>query len=189
MREKILEWLKNKQPYYYKFLKQECYIKQKNIKRLNVNFLINWIESFQELYRSFINDFDMLDLNNETTTLAELYDKYVPMTGKADTVAGEIIRAFARINYRYFNDGDCIGYGYGRETVSPCSRYLKKTVKDEKVKEDLKKLYLSYQSEVYDSISSRYSFYLSKLSKDIMNYLKSNKRLFLKINDNDMYSY
>ena len=29
--------------------------------------------------------------------------------------------------YRYYNDGDVAGEGYGRETVNPAVRYLYKT--------------------------------------------------------------
>ena len=54
----------------------------------------------------------------------ELYDELVPREGKADTVAGEIIRATCRIGYRWNNDGDRIGVGYGRETCNCAARYL-----------------------------------------------------------------
>lgn len=57
-------------------------------------------------------------------TLENLFDELVPAQGKADTVAGEIVRAFARIKYRCFNDGDHIGIGYGKETCNAAARYL-----------------------------------------------------------------
>ena len=38
----------------------------------------------------------------------ELFDRYVPACGKADTIGGEILRAINRIVYRYYNDGDTI---------------------------------------------------------------------------------
>lgn len=56
--------------------------------------------------------------------LNKLFDELVPATGKADTKAGEIIRAMARVEYRYFNDGDIFGRGYGKQTVNPAGRYL-----------------------------------------------------------------
>ena len=60
-----------------------------------------------------------------------LFSELVPVTGKADTVAGEIIRAVSRISYRYYNDGDRIGIGYGKETCNPAARYLIKHGGDE----------------------------------------------------------
>ena len=60
-----------------------------------------------------------------------LFSELVPVTGNADTVAGEIIRAVSRISYRYYNDGDRIGIGYGKETCNPAARYLIKNGGDE----------------------------------------------------------
>lgn len=54
----------------------------------------------------------------------ELFDELVPSCGKAETEAGEIVRAFSRIAYRYFNDGDKLGIGYGNETCNAAGRYL-----------------------------------------------------------------
>ena len=54
----------------------------------------------------------------------ELFEELVPGMGKADTEAGEIVRAYCRIAYRYFNDGDKLGIGYGNETCNAAGRYL-----------------------------------------------------------------
>lgn len=53
-----------------------------------------------------------------------LFEKLVPGTGCADTVAGECIRAIYRVSYRYYNDGDLVGYGYGVETTSSSLGYI-----------------------------------------------------------------
>ena len=58
--------------------------------------------------------------------LNALFDELVPAEGKADSLAGELVRATSRIGYRFFNDGDRIGLGYGRETCNPAARFLKK---------------------------------------------------------------
>lgn len=57
-------------------------------------------------------------------------DTLVPPIGKADTVAGEIVRAFDRITYRYYNDGDVLDEGDGISTVNSSFRYLCSTVPD-----------------------------------------------------------
>ncbi len=54
----------------------------------------------------------------------KLTDKLMKPTGKSDTIAGELIRAVNRICYRYYNDGDIIGYGYGNETCNAAGRYI-----------------------------------------------------------------
>lgn len=53
-----------------------------------------------------------------------LFEELVPLEGKAECLAGEIIRAVSRIGYRFFNDGDHLGLGYGKETCNAAGRFL-----------------------------------------------------------------
>ena len=53
-----------------------------------------------------------------------LFEELVPASGKADSLAGELVRATSRIGYRFFNDGDQLGIGYGKETCNPAGRFL-----------------------------------------------------------------
>lgn len=66
--------------------------------------------------------------------LVGLFRELVPEEGKADTVAGEIVRAVNSIVYRFDNDGYIMGYVGGEDMVNPSGRYLMKrcsaTVKD-----------------------------------------------------------
>ena len=57
---------------------------------------------------------------------AAMEERLMPPSGKAETVAGEIIRAADRIWYRWYNDGDKINVGYGKETCNGTARYLEK---------------------------------------------------------------
>ena len=52
------------------------------------------------------------------------FEELVPLEGKADTLAGEIVRAISRIGYRFYNDGDQVGVGYGKQTCNPPARFL-----------------------------------------------------------------
>ena len=61
-----------------------------------------------------------------TERLDALFEELVPDMGKAESMAGELVRATARIGHRFYNDGDCIGVGYGRETCNPAARFLEK---------------------------------------------------------------
>ena len=56
--------------------------------------------------------------------LGSWFEVLVPASGKAETVAGEAVRAMMRILYRDFNDGDVFYEGYGLETVAPSMCYL-----------------------------------------------------------------
>lgn len=56
--------------------------------------------------------------------LEVLFEELVPSSGKADTVAGELVRAMMRILYRDYNDGDLFYEGYGIETCGGSVAYL-----------------------------------------------------------------
>ena len=62
----------------------------------------------------------------EKNEWAAMEKRLMPPSGKAETVAGEIIRAADRIWYRWWNDGDKINVGYGKETCNGTARYLEK---------------------------------------------------------------
>lgn len=64
-------------------------------------------------------------VNPDTETrMNELFEELVPLSGKAESKAGEIIRAASRIGYRWFNDGDMVNRGYGKETCNAAARFL-----------------------------------------------------------------
>lgn len=65
-----------------------------------------------------------VDLYEACPHIDELFNALVPDSGKADTKGGEVVRAVERIVYRFLNDGDYIGYGYGNETCNAPARYL-----------------------------------------------------------------
>ena len=53
-----------------------------------------------------------------------LHRELVPYSGKAGSLAGELVRAVCHIGYRLLNDGDMAGRGYGRETCNPATRFI-----------------------------------------------------------------
>ena len=52
------------------------------------------------------------------------HDLLVPNTGKAETLAGELVRAMMRLLYRDYNDGDVFYEGYGIETCGEAVAFL-----------------------------------------------------------------
>lgn len=54
----------------------------------------------------------------------KLFKELVPETGKADSLAGELVRAMSRIAYRFYNDGDMVNIAYGKEICNPAARFL-----------------------------------------------------------------
>lgn len=89
-------------------------------------------------------------LHNEGR-LNRLFEELVPETGKSDSMAGELVRATARIGHRFYNDGDCIGVGYGRETCNPAARFLGKHG-NSKIAAYVKALWGLNDDEAYEEI-------------------------------------
>lgn len=110
-----------------------------------------------------------------------LFERLVPESGKADTVAGEIVRAMARIGYRWYNDGDQLGIGYGRETVNPAARYLAKKCSYEVAKT------ISEAWEIYDETA--YEKKLNKIMAAVLIYLDAHPELEQAENTEDMWEY
>lgn len=110
-----------------------------------------------------------------------LFEELVPSSGKASTVAGEIIRAASRIGYRNYNDGDHVGVGYGKETCNPAARYLM-----EKGGEKVSKV-VSDMWGVFDDMT--YGAAVEALNEAVLAYIEGNPELKKMENSEDMWDY
>lgn len=134
-------------------------------------------------------EYEAFDTDEEIDNFyEELCDKYVPACGKAKTVGGEIVRAVSRIHYRFYNDGDFAGYGYGIETAgSPCS-YLSDVLCDDV--DDIDKLLDNLTSITPEEHHEKeYTNALYALEKEIASYLKEHPEVFEEENEDDMWNY
>lgn len=52
--------------------------------------------------------------------MSKLWDELVPSKGEADTVHGELVRAFGRLNYEFGNNGNCNAIEWEEETCPSC---------------------------------------------------------------------
>lgn len=110
-----------------------------------------------------------------------LFEEFVPDSGKADTVAGEIIRAVSRIGYRNYNDGDHIGVGYGKETCNPAARYLIKNAGEE-VSDAIADIWGVEPDDLYDNG-------LEAVEEAVLRYLELHPELKTTANNEDMWDY
>lgn len=115
------------------------------------------------------------------TRINELFEELVPMMGKADTVAGEIIRAISRIAYRNWNDGDHIGVGYGNETCNAPARFLAASC-NKKVLIIVIKMWGITEDDAYDD-------YLRQLEEAVLEFIDMNPELKTKKNEDDMWNH
>lgn len=111
-----------------------------------------------------------------------LFEELVPISGKADTVAGEIVRAVSRIGYRWLNDGDKVGIGYGKETCNAPARYLaaKAGSRVERAVSDMWELY---------GPDDLYEERLQTLFEETYKYIKQHPELKASPNTEDMWDW
>lgn len=115
-----------------------------------------------------------------------LFEELVPFSGAAETVAGEIIRATCRIGYRWMNDGDQLGIGYGKETVNPAGRYLAAKCSDEIAKQVWNLMYDPIYDDSYDGA---YNKALDGLEEAVLAYIEAHPELKTTENTEDMWDY
>lgn len=119
-------------------------------------------------------------MTQNITRINDLFDELVPASGKAENLAGEIVRAAARIAYRYYNDGDMVGKGYGKETCNPAARFL------------LHKLPEELTNFIYDlwmeTLEMKYEAALEKFLGGIADYVEGHPELRSKPTG-DMWNY
>ena len=112
--------------------------------------------------------------------IENLFDELVPAVGKAENKAGEMVRAVNRIGYRFFNDGDQIGIGYGKETCNAAARFLAKNGSEE-VLNAIENLWGCYSEDKYEK-------YLEELGIALIVQLTANPELREEETD-DMFDY
>lgn len=122
------------------------------------------------------------ELYNKFKTLKsydDVFELLVPGSGKADTVAGELWRAIARLEYRFFNDGDKFYEGYGRETCGSSAVYLFEEFDD---------LFYDYLVDMVGAGDSDYERCIEQMKDEAFNYLKSSPEFFGTPNEHDSRS-
>lgn len=118
-----------------------------------------------------------------------LFDELLPSMGKADTEGGEIMRAVNRIQYRYWNDGDIAGQGYGKQTVNPAVRFLDFVV--DRLKSCAFRTLVNQFQDFVDGISvsdKEYEEKVNELVKEAIIYI-AQKKLYEVSNGRDMFDY
>lgn len=112
--------------------------------------------------------------------LDDVFSIVVPREGKADTVAGEIVRAMMHVLYRMFNDGDKFYEGYGLETVAPSVAYLMDTIPavDDRVRNMFEDLWKYDSDDAYEKA-------IESMTTDCLEYILANIDTIFDSNEED----
>lgn len=114
----------------------------------------------------------------------KLFNELVPGNGTAETVAGELVRAMAKVQYRDYNDGDVFYEGYGLETCAPAAAFLMNFDGDEdyeEIEEGLKDI------EDKSLSGSEYTAALDSIADSLTQYIMSHPALLIQHNEKDMW--
>lgn len=125
----------------------------------------------------------MLDSKLEIK-IESLNEKYLCSEGKCETVAGEMLRAYNRVVYRQYNDGDVAGEGYVRETVNHALRYLFSQLPS------IKRFFeINHYDKSIDFFDYDYETILNKICFMILEHFEKHPELFTLTNFNDMLNF
>lgn len=140
--------------------------------------------AFREKYAGVYNGLrDSIQVDSTIEVLSYLFNKLVPDSGKADTVAGELVRATMRIMYRDYNDGDKFFEGYGIETCGGSAQYLYDNGFDEIIDDILDDSYRLADND------DAYTRALENLAESVITAIASDESLIYTVNDTDSRDY
>lgn len=123
----------------------------------------------------------------ETTDdrLDALFQVLVPRQGKAPTAAGELVRAWMRVEYRDYNDGDVFYDGYGLETCGPAAAFVYETLEEE-APNICKKIDNIASNGLTDS---DYTNAVTQVGEMLVDYILNNAHLLATPNESDMLDW
>ena len=117
------------------------------------------------------------EVNKASDKLDVLFNKLVPNSGAAQSVAGEMVRAMMRILYRDYNDGDVFYEGYGFETCAAAASFVA----------DKLDLYEDFENIAESGLSEdSYTEALEKITSKVISYLQKHEELLATPNEEDM---
>ena len=115
-------------------------------------------------------------------------DNLMEAQGKSKTIQGEVIRAFNKIAYRHWNDGDFYFRGYGCETAGPAHSFLLNCdLVPEQLRDDLRGILPEDNPEMTISADDAYQAALELAATTILTWL--DKLTFYTFSDVDMLDW
>lgn len=141
-------------------------------------------ERKEELYNKYKDSLDKIKSGHgkpdeDSSRFQIAFDELVPPQGKADTQAGELIRAMNTILYSWFNGGDVFYKGYGVETVLPSLEFIYEYGPDgvKKLVDDTIKEVQNYNDPNFFEENGGYDEFLNNTAELVVDYILDNPEL------------
>ena len=141
-------------------------------------------ERKEELYNKYKDSLDKIKSGHgkpdeDSSRFQIAFDELVPPQGKADTQAGELIRAMGTILYSWFNGGDVFYKGYGVETVLPSLEFIYEYGPDgvKELVDDTIKEVQNYNDPNFFEENGGYDEFLNNTAELVVDYILDNPEL------------
>lgn len=141
-------------------------------------------ERKEELYNKYKDSLDKIKPGHgkpdeDSSRFQIAFDELVPPQGKADTQAGELIRAMGTILYHWFNGGDVFYKGYGVETVLPSLEFIYEYGPDgvKELVDDIIKEVQNYNDPNFFEENGGYDEFLNDTAELVVDYILDNPEL------------
>ena len=128
-------------------------------------------------------------------TFDDLFDLLVPSTGKCDTLAGELIRAINKVDYRWYNDGDRFFEDYGLETCGGAAAFIDTILSNLNINDNLitEPMYTIAKDNLDDTeyenaIEDVKSQLVSLIINNVGTFIVDNKKDMLNVNGEDYWN-
>lgn len=121
------------------------------------------------------------EIKDSEDPIETAFELLVPSSGKADTTAGELVRAMMRILYRDYNDGDMFYDGYGIETCGDAVAFLCNKLPE--LENDFENIAMRQLRD------DAYTKALKQISEKIIEYIIDNPDSVIEKNTEDMFDY
>ena len=121
----------------------------------------------------------------------KLFDALVPDTGVANTIAGELVRALNRVDFRDFNDGEIFYEGDGLDSAGSSMAFVADFFSDrfndsEDTDTAAEDIYNEIINMAEDKLTdSAYRTQLYDLEKQVVNWIKNHEELLVEPNTED----
>lgn len=121
------------------------------------------------------------EIKDSEDPIETAFELLVPGSGKADTTAGELVRAMMKILYRDYNDGDMFYDGYGIETCGDAVAFLCSKLPE--LENDFENIAMRQLRD------DAYTKALKQISEKVIEYIIDNPDSVIEKNTEDMFDY
>lgn len=135
------------------------------------------IDRFSSGGNEGISVVDRSETEELNLSFEQIFRDYVPSSGNSPVLGGELVRAWNRVLYRYFNDGDMLSDEEPYGGILPGAHFVQRNVSDRHIVDMIQRMYSAEDKE--------YADLLHKVKDALTDYINKNPQLLKVQNKKD----